>query len=175
MDRINRKVAIIAVFLVFLVSGILAFGYFRGRGEDTWICVNGEWVKHGAPSAPKPTGECKEGEKVGGKTEEKEEAFDQAKFERSQQLAQEAAENSPTYKFDGFDLKFESSETLPCANCWEFTFSFSSRHSGHGDRTGQMLAQVITPHLIRVTVQDEKVGVVVTDRTFDELNKIFLK
>lgn len=171
----NRKRAIIGIFLVFLASGVLAFWYFRGRGEGVWVCRSGQWMKQGEPREPMPTRECKEGEKVGGKTEEKEEAFDQAKFDRSKQLAQEAAENSPTYKFDGFDLKFESSETLPCANCWEFTFSFSSRHSGYSDRTGQILAQVITPHLMRVTVQDEKVGVVVTDRTFDELKQIFLK
>lgn len=27
-------------------------------GEDNWICQNGEWVKHGVPSAPKPTKPC---------------------------------------------------------------------------------------------------------------------
>lgn len=32
--------------------------------EDTWICQNGEWVEHGKPAGPKPTGPCEEGEKV---------------------------------------------------------------------------------------------------------------
>jgi len=27
-------------------------------GEDSWICDNGEWVKHGYPISPKPTSEC---------------------------------------------------------------------------------------------------------------------
>ena len=170
----DKKRAIIGIVLVFLVAGALSFWYFRGRtGEGAWVCQNSEWVKQGEPTGPKPTWECQEGERVSG--EEEEEAFDQAKFERSKQIAQEAAENAPTYRFDGFDLKFVSSETLLCPNCWEFTFSFSSRHAGYGDRTGQILAQVITPHQIRVNVEDEEIVVVVTDRTFDELRGVFLK
>lgn len=169
----NRKWTIIGIVLALLVAGILTFWYFRGKTkEGFWVCQNGQWVKQGEPTEPMPTWECEEGEKVGG---EEGQAFDQAKFERSKQIAQKAAENAPTYKFDGFDLKFESSEPLRCPNCWEFTFSFSSRHPGYGDRSGQILAQVITPHQIRVNVEDEKVVAVVTDRTFDELKGIFLK
>jgi len=26
--------------------------------EDDWVCQNGEWVKHGSPSAPQPTTTC---------------------------------------------------------------------------------------------------------------------
>ena len=32
--------------------------------EDNWICQNGEWVKHGNPSGPMPSGSCKEGEQM---------------------------------------------------------------------------------------------------------------
>lgn len=168
----NRKWTIVGIVLVFLIAGALSFWYFRTGEEGAWVCQNGEWVKQGEPTGPKPTWECEEGERVSG---EEEETFDQAKFERSKQIAQEAAENAPTYQFDGSDLKFESSEALTCPNCWEFTFSFSSRYAGYGDRTGQILAQVITPHQIRVNVDDEEVVVVVTDRTFDELKGIYLK
>jgi len=169
----NRKWLIIGGILAFVVAAVLVFWYFRSWGEKgIWVCQNGEWVEQGEPVGAKPTWECEEGEKVVGVEEE---GFDQAKFSRSQEMAQKAAENAPTYKFDGFDLKFESSQELPCLNCWEFTFSFSSRHSGYGDRTGQILAQVITPHQIRVNVEEEKVIVVVTDRTFDELKGIYLK
>jgi len=101
--------------------------------------------------------------------------FDEVSFEESQRIAEEAVKNSPTYKFDGFDLQFISSETLRCPYCWEFTFSFQSRAAGYGDRTGQMIAQVITPHTIRVTVEKGRVVSVVTDQTFDELNQKFLK
>jgi len=33
-------------------------------------------------------------------------------------------ENSPTYKFDGFDLKFEETSLLRCPFCYQFIFSF---------------------------------------------------
>jgi len=52
---------IIVYFLVFLFLLFGILGLLRmvvGGGEDTWICVEGEWVKHGVPSAPKPEGEC---------------------------------------------------------------------------------------------------------------------
>jgi len=29
-----------------------------GGSEDSWMCAEGQWVKHGYPSAPKPEGEC---------------------------------------------------------------------------------------------------------------------
>jgi len=96
-------------------------------------------------------------------------------FEESQRLAEEAVKNTPTYKFDGFDLRFISSEALRCPSCWEFTFSFKSRGAGYGDRTGQMFAQVITPHTVRVTVDSGQVTSIVTDQTFDEVNQKFLK
>ncbi len=34
------------------------FGIRLLSGEDNWICVNGTWVMHGKPSAPKPTKAC---------------------------------------------------------------------------------------------------------------------
>ncbi|NMB48817.1 DUF333 domain-containing protein [Candidatus Kuenenbacteria bacterium] len=43
-------------FLFFCVLGLVLF-VIRGS-EDTWLCVNGEWVKHGNPDSPMPTTEC---------------------------------------------------------------------------------------------------------------------
>ena len=169
----NRKWMIIGGLLAFLAAALLVFWYFRSQPQEgAWVCQNGKWVKQGETVGAMPTWECEEGEKV---LDSEKAGIDQAKFERSKEIAQKAAENSSTYQFDGFDLKFESSQELPCLNCWEFTFSFSSRHAGCGDRTGQILAQVITPHQIRVNIEEEKVVVVVTDRTFDELKGIYLK
>ncbi len=37
---------------------LLALRFFLGGPEDAWLCVHGEWVAHGAPSAPKPTSPC---------------------------------------------------------------------------------------------------------------------
>lgn len=171
----KQKGLIIGIILVFLVSGVLSFFYFKTRESGVWICQNGEWVKQGEPAGPKPEGECQEGEKFGEMAGEKELVFDQAKFEKSQELAREAVLKSATYKFDGYGLKFESSQELTCSNCWEFVYSFSSRYAGYGNRTSQILAQVVTLHQIRVNVDDEEIVAVVTDRTFDELRETYLK
>lgn len=56
-----KKILIYIFVFLFLLFGIL--GFLRmvvGGGEDTWICVEGEWVKHGVPSAPKPETPCGE-------------------------------------------------------------------------------------------------------------------
>jgi hypothetical protein len=45
-------VAILVVFLVLRFSS----------PEDTWICQNGQWVKHGNPSAPMPKTPCGTGQ-----------------------------------------------------------------------------------------------------------------
>ncbi|MCF7915797.1 MAG: hypothetical protein K9L66_11570 [Spirochaetaceae bacterium] len=38
---------------------------------------------------------------------------------------------------------------------YEMVFEFKSRHSGYGDREGEMLTQVITPHELEVRVERE--------------------
>jgi hypothetical protein len=44
--------ALIAVVLFILGARFLS-------GEDSWMCNDGQWVKHGNPSLPMPTSECK--------------------------------------------------------------------------------------------------------------------
>ncbi len=51
----NKKILIIAGVIIILAAGALLF--LRGD-EDTWLCQNGQWVKHGNPSAPMPTSGC---------------------------------------------------------------------------------------------------------------------
>jgi hypothetical protein len=65
-----KKLLIIITFLLLAVITAVAIvrfllgGNASGPGwplalrEDSWICSNGEWVKHGNPSAPKPEGQC---------------------------------------------------------------------------------------------------------------------
>jgi len=52
----KRLPKIIKILLILLALGFLLL-LIRGS-EDTWICENGEWIKHGVPSAPKPTKPC---------------------------------------------------------------------------------------------------------------------
>ncbi len=51
---------IILVIIGVVVIALVIFGIRFFSGEDSWICQNGEWVKHGNPSAPKPTESCGE-------------------------------------------------------------------------------------------------------------------
>lgn len=55
MRKILTFIGLIILALVFIVGVIRLVS-----GEDNWICQNGEWVKHGMPSAPQPTGTCGE-------------------------------------------------------------------------------------------------------------------
>lgn len=52
------KKIIIYIFLFLGIWGFLRF--VVGGSEDDWICAEGEWVKHGVPSAPKPETLCEE-------------------------------------------------------------------------------------------------------------------
>ncbi len=53
----NKKIIIILIVIIFLAIGIVLGVRFL-TGEDSWICVDGKWVKHGNPSAPMPIEEC---------------------------------------------------------------------------------------------------------------------
>lgn len=52
---INKKLILLLAFLLIFVF-ILRF--VLGGAEDTWICSQGQWVKHGQPNSPKPTSIC---------------------------------------------------------------------------------------------------------------------
>ncbi|MBI5766000.1 hypothetical protein HZA71_02110 [Candidatus Falkowbacteria bacterium] len=53
----NQNLSIVLIIILL----ILAIGFFlmliRGD-EDTWLCQNGQWIKHGNPSAPQPLESC---------------------------------------------------------------------------------------------------------------------
>ncbi len=52
---------ILIIVGVILVAGIAILALrFWGGDEDTWLCQNGEWVRHGNPRAEKPIAPCGE-------------------------------------------------------------------------------------------------------------------
>lgn len=51
-----KKLPLITIAVIAIIAAIL---FLRGD-EDTWICENGQWVKHGSPSAPMPIELCGE-------------------------------------------------------------------------------------------------------------------
>jgi len=48
----------IIVFLGLIIFLLLFIRFFLDGDEDTWICSNGKWVKHGQPSYSKPIVSC---------------------------------------------------------------------------------------------------------------------
>lgn len=53
----NKKTLIVAIIIILLVAAII-FSLRLLTGEDSWICVNGEWIKHGNPSSLMPESGC---------------------------------------------------------------------------------------------------------------------
>jgi hypothetical protein len=49
-------IIIAVIILIGALAAIIRFGL--GGDEDTWICPNGDWVRHGNPSSAKPTTGC---------------------------------------------------------------------------------------------------------------------
>lgn len=100
-------------------------------------------------------------------------AFKRMTREESQRIAEEFVRNSPTFSFDGIEdtLRLTDTLTARCPCCWVFTFEFDSRHAGYGDRTGQVLAQVITPHRAAVAVEQLEITSAVMDEKWDMIKQ----
>ncbi len=91
----------------------------------------------------------------------------------SRDIAEDFVRNSATFAFDGAPGSLRLTETLllRCPSCWEFRFSFKSRHAGYGDRKGQILAQVITSHIASVVVENGEVTTASMDGKWDMLTQ----
>lgn len=50
----SKKFIIVAAVVVI---AIVALAFLRGE-EDTWLCVNSQWIKHGNPKSSMPEGPC---------------------------------------------------------------------------------------------------------------------
>jgi hypothetical protein len=90
------------------------------------------------------------------------------------QMAEEAIKNSATFKFDGIASSIKlinaTSETpISSFRATLCTFEFQTAQPGHGDRSGLMLAQVITTHRAEVYVDQDsdQVKMAFCDATWD--------
>jgi len=95
----------------------------------------------------------------------------------SKKVAENFVKNSPTFTFDGMADTLRLVDTLRarCPYCWVFVFEFDSAHAGYGDRTGQVVAQVITHHRALVAIEQMKVASAVIDDKWDMLLQKELK
>lgn len=61
----KKKIITTIGIILILVVIWMGIRFILGGPEDDWICVDNQWVKHGNPRAPKPTGSCgKESQKT---------------------------------------------------------------------------------------------------------------
>jgi hypothetical protein len=91
--------------------------------------------------------------------------------ETSQQVAEEFVKLEATFRCDGIPDTLKVTGTTAISDGWKFTIQFDCRHAGYGNRTGQVLAEVITPHAAEVTVQAGKVTMGIMDGQWDMINQ----
>jgi hypothetical protein len=56
MNKKTRNIILLILAVALCVIVVLKLA----GNEDDWLCVNGQWIKHGQPSAPMPPGGCGE-------------------------------------------------------------------------------------------------------------------
>jgi len=95
----------------------------------------------------------------------------------SKKAAENFVRNSPTFTFDGMadTLKLVDTLRARCPYCWVFVFEFDSAHGGYGDRSGQVVAEVITHHRASVAVEQMEIASAVIDDEWDMLLQKELK
>jgi hypothetical protein len=78
---------------------------------------------------------------------------------------------SSTFAFDGIkdSIKQIKVETTDNGQTWKLVYVFRTTHPGHGDRSGLVLAQVITEHSVQITVGKCKILSAVCDKSWDML------
>lgn len=52
----DKKILTVVLVILAIASSLVVIRFLTP--EDTWICVEGEWVKHGNPSVEKPAEDC---------------------------------------------------------------------------------------------------------------------
>ena len=79
--------------------------------------------------------------------------------------------NSPTFAFDGIkdSIKQVKVESADNGLTWKLLYIFKTSHPGHGDRSEQMLTQVITEHTAQITVTSCKITSAVCDNAWNLL------
>ncbi|MFC1911605.1 hypothetical protein ACFLXG_00370 [Chloroflexota bacterium] len=98
----------------------------------------------------------------------------EASAEESLRIAEGFLRVSPTFTFDGIEESVRLEDTIAPQHMPDyrvFLFTFDSRHAGYGDRTGQGLAEVITPHKVAITVDRGKITLALMDRKWDMLTQ----
>jgi hypothetical protein len=102
--------------------------------------------------------------------------FHRVSEEESLKIAKDFVRHSSTFVFDGIEESLQYVKKLDSnlKYTWTFVFKFESRQAGYGDRTGQLLAEVITLHEAVVTVEYGEVKTAVMDERWGMVSEKFL-
>ncbi|MFC1633023.1 hypothetical protein ACFL1U_02700 [Patescibacteria group bacterium] len=57
MTKPQKNTLLAIIIIIVALAAIVLVGRFAASKDD-WICDDGQWVKHGVPSAPMPTKPC---------------------------------------------------------------------------------------------------------------------
>ena len=82
--------------------------------------------------------------------------------------------SGPTFSFDGITESINIVEKYTMESYPEqhvIIISFNTTHAGWGNREGTFIAQVITPHIIKITIVENAVVEAIIDDKWDELNQ----
>jgi hypothetical protein len=55
-----KKTSKILAIILICILGLFIVRFLFGGNEDTWICKDNQWIKHGNPSSPMPSISCNE-------------------------------------------------------------------------------------------------------------------
>ena len=77
--------------------------------------------------------------------------------------------NSPTFSFDGIkdSIRQVKADSPDNGVTWGLFYTFKTAHPGHGDRSDQVLAQVVTEHAAQIILKKCKISSAVCDNTWD--------
>lgn len=93
--------------------------------------------------------------------------------------ARQFTETQPTFLYDGIpeslNLNLVSVLETKTTPVYIVEANFDSKYSGYGDRTGQFVAQQITPHTMRVMISERGISSAIIDGVWDEFNQSWQK
>ncbi|WMW22893.1 hypothetical protein RE476_03450 [Methanolobus mangrovi] len=95
--------------------------------------------------------------------------------EDAEAMAGEWIMNAPTYSFDGSNpvlTDHQYNEEEPEVHI--LTYTFNSSHGGYGNRSDQMVTQVITNHIVEIRLYNEIVESVIIDDMWNEMTQSML-
>jgi hypothetical protein len=95
--------------------------------------------------------------------------------EQSRQRAEEFVKLEATFRFDGMPETLKVTDAASIAGGWKFNVIFDSRHAGHGNRSGQILADLITAHAAEITVKGGLVTSAIMDGAWDMMTQRLLE